>query len=341
MFELALPWVLFFLPIPLLIWLFLPHPHTKLPVALKVPFFNAVLTMVNKKQRAFSAQAQMGLLSLVWCLLIIAAAGPRWVGEPQPLEREGRNIMLVLDLSGSMELHDMILNGRPVSRLAVVKRTAKEFVQQRIGDRIGLILFGTRAYLQTPLTYDRQSVLLRLEDATVGLAGQTTSIGDALGLAVKRLQDVPAKGRIIILLTDGANNSGVLPPLKAAELAKLDNIKVYTIGLGAESDPRALGQVFFNMNASSDLDEETLQEVAKITGGQYFRATDLQSLNAIYETINQLETVTQEQATLRPQHDYYPWPLALALILFIYWLGNKAKLFSGLKNVFHRKVVES
>ncbi|ASQ44707.1 vWA domain-containing protein [Legionella clemsonensis] len=338
MFELALPWVLFFLPLPLLLWFVLPKASIRLPAALKIPFFNAILPIVNQRPRFWVAQAQMGLFFVIWGLLLLAAAGPRWIGEPLPLERQGRNIMLVLDLSGSMELPDMIFHGRPVSRLTVVKHAAEEFVRQRVGDRIGLILFGARAYLQTPLTYDRQTVLLRIEDATVGLAGQTTSIGDALGLAVKRLQDVPAKGRMIILLTDGANNSGILAPLKAAELAKLDGIKVYTIGLGTESDPRALRNLFLNVNASSDLDEETLQEVAKITGGRYFRATDVQSLHEIYETINQLETVTQEQATIRPQHDYYPWPLAFAFLLFCYWLANKAKLFAGLNRAVNRKV---
>lgn len=341
MFELASPWVLFFLPLPLLIWFFVPRAVLHLPAALRVPFFNAMLTIVDNKKRRFAGHAEMGLFFLVWCLLLAAAAGPRWVGEPQPLSREGRNIMLALDLSGSMELPDMILNGHPVSRLAVVKRTAEQFVRERVGDRIGLILFGSRAYLQTPLTYDRQTVLTRLEDATVGLAGQTTSIGDALGLAVKRLQDVPAKGRMIILLTDGANNSGVLTPLKAAELAKLDNIKVYTIGLGSEGDPRAMSGVFFNMNASSDLDEETLKEVANITGGRYFRATDIQSLNAIYQTINQLETITQEQATIRPQQDYYPWPLALACLLLFYWLADKARLLVHFKSVSRREVSQS
>ncbi len=366
MFELASPWVLIGLPLPLLIWFLIPRVALQLPFALKVPFYNAMLAIIDKKKTALAGQGQIRLLFLIWCLLLLAATGPRWVGEPKPLTREGRNIMLALDLSGSMELTDMLINGRPVSRLAVVKRAAEQFVQARTGDRIGLILFGTHAYLQTPLTYDRQNVLLRLKDATVGLAGQTTSIGDAIGLAVKRLQDVlpnhpssvgqisiknfaPAsplppfghplpmsgergkmrevfkEGRMIILLTDGANNSGVLPPLKAAELAQLDHIKIYTIGLGAESGSLS-GGLFFNPSPASDLDEETLQEVAKITGGRYFRATDTQSLHAIYETINQLETVRQDQASLRPQHDYYPWPLALALLLLLYWLGERGGL---------------
>ena len=180
-------------------------------------------------------------------------------------------------------------------------------------------MFGSRAYLQTPLTYDRQNVLLRIEDATAGLAGKTTSIGDALGLAVKRLQQVPAKGRLIVLLTDGVNNSGVLPPLKSAELARADGIKVYTIGLGSSVDPQTLNGLFLSMNGASDLDEDTLKEVAEMTGGQYFRATDLNSLSRIYQEINRLETVSQQQATVRPQKEYYPYPLAGALLLL--WFG--------------------
>lgn len=201
--------------------------------------------IVEQENRLISAKTLLLIPVLVWVLLVIALSGPRWVGEPKPVVREGYNIMMVLDLSGSMEITDMLLHGRPVSRLLVVKRAAEQFVEDRVGDRIGLILFGTRAYLQTPLTYDRHSVLMRIDDATAGLAGKTTSIGDAVGLAVKRLQDVPSKGRVIILLTDGANNSGVLAPLKAAELAKQDGIKIYTIGLGSEADPRALTGDFF------------------------------------------------------------------------------------------------
>lgn len=330
-FELASPWVLLCLPLPLIIWYLLPRAKVKLTSALKVPFFDAMIGIVEQEKRAVSAQAILIIPALIWLLLVIALAGPRWVGEPRPIIREGYNIMMVLDLSGSMEITDMLLHGRPASRLAVVKRAAKQFVQDRTGDRIGLVLFGTKAYLQTPLTYDRHSVLLRIDDATAGLAGKTTSIGDALGLAVKRLDDVPEKGRVIILLTDGANNSGVLAPLKAAELAKEEHIKIYTIGLGSAADPRALQTAFINPNTSEDLDEETLIKIADLTGGKYFRATDTEQLNSIYKTIHQLETVSQEDATVRPQIDYYPWCVGLALLLCFYWLMSGGRLRSYLR----------
>lgn len=320
MFELALPWVLLGLPVPVLLWFLLPQASLHVTSALKVPFYNDIARVIVHETHAFSTFKKAGLCFLIWALILIALAGPRWVGPPIPLAREGYNLMLALDLSGSMELPDMRLHGRPVSRLTIVKRAAEAFVQARTGDKIGLILFGSRAYLQTPLTYDHQNVLMRLEDATVGLAGKTTSIGDALGLAVKRLKTAPKQGRVIILLTDGVNNSGILPPLKAAELARADDIKVYTIGLGTEPDPRALNHVFLNINTAAELDEATLQQVAKMTGGRYFRATDLNSLQSIYDTINTLEKTTQEKASIRPQQEYYPWPLALAYLLFLYWL---------------------
>ena len=318
MFELALPWVFLLLPLPWLVWYLLPPVREPLSSALRVPFFD-VLQPFIESNTGLARQSKTALFILVWLLLLCALAGPRWVGKPQSLTREGYNVMLALDISGSMEINDMVVHGRPVTRLSVVKRAAEQFVKDRVGDRIGLILFGSRAYLQTPLTYDRQNVLLRIEDATAGLAGKTTSIGDALGLAVKRLQQVPAKGRLIVLLTDGVNNSGVLPPLKSAELARADGIKVYTIGLGSSVDPQTLNGLFLSMNGASDLDEDTLKEVAEMTGGQYFRATDLNSLSRIYQEINRLETVSQQQATVRPQKEYYPYPLAGALLLL--WFG--------------------
>lgn len=320
MVELAFPWALALLPLPLLLWYLLPKAELVLPRSLNLPFFGALQGIVDQEQSSLTAQSAVLIPVFIWILLVGALAGPRWIGEPRPLERNGYNIMMALDLSGSMELNDMVLHGRPVSRLLVVKQAAEQFVRDRIGDKIGLILFGSRAYLQTPLTYDRHSVLMRIEDATAGLAGKTTSIGDAVGLAVKRLDRVPDEGRVIILLTDGANNSGVLLPLKAAELAKNDGIKIYTIGLGSDAASGSISPDFFNMNAAADLDEETLQKMAELTGGRYFRATDPESLHTIYEKINQLETVNEEQATLRPQKEYYPWLVALAVLLSFYKL---------------------
>lgn len=332
MFELATPWVLLLLPIPLVLWYLLPRAKVKLPAALKVPFFEAMLGIVEQERRSVSAQSLLLIPALIWLLLVFALAGPRWVGEPRPIAREGYNLMMILDLSRSMEIPDMLLNGRPVSRLTVVKRAAKQFVEERAGDKIGLILFGTRAYLQTPLTYDRHNVLMRIDDATARLAGDTTSIGDAVGLAIKRMENVPDAGRIIILLTDGANTSGVLQPLKGAELAKDDGIKIYTIGLGSEADSRAMTNDFLVPNASADLDEDTLQKMAEMTGGRYFRATDIDTLNSIYKTINQLEASTQELATIRPQKEYYPWFVGLALFLYLYWIAGKADLALRVKS---------
>ena len=257
---------------------------------------------------------------------MFALSGPRWIGEPRPLSREGHNIMLVLDISGSMAIQDHLQHGRPTTRLTLVKHAAEAFIKNRPSDQLGLVLFGTRAYLQTPLTHDHTTILMRLNDATVGLAGKTTSIGDALGLAVKHMQHVPSKGRVVILLTDGANNSGTLAPLKAAKLAHTDDIKVYTIGLGSSNTPiQRYGSIPV---MADDLDENTLKTIASMTGGRYFRATDIRSLDNIYRLINQLETVSQSDATVRPEVDYYIWPLMLALLCFTVWLMQATTLFT-------------
>ena len=299
MFELASPWALITLPLPILVYLFWSRAQDDEGAALFIPFFNQLKTYLPP----LSPYQNRPLIDLVliWVLLIIAASGPRYIGQPIPLERQGHSILLALDVSGSMAMDDFIANGQISTRLHVVKKTANAFVQARKEDPIGLILFGSRAYLQTPLTFDKQTIHERINDATVGLAGNSTSLGDALGLAVKHLRHTPIEGRVVILLTDGANNSGVLPPLKAAELAHDNHIKVYTIGLGSEFQ----------------IDAETLQSIADKTGGLYFSATDLSSLEATYERINAMESTQHDNILIRPQHDYYPWPLALACLIFM------------------------
>ncbi|PJD92443.1 MAG: hypothetical protein CK424_05940 [Legionella sp.] len=317
MFVLALPWVLLFLPVSFLIWFLTPAVKAHVSVALKVPFFQSMLHLVHTEKKLFAQQRHFLGVHLVWCLLIIAASGPRWVGPPQALSRDSYNIMLALDISPSMEVKDMQDHGQRVSRLYAVKRAAKQFVEKRHGDKIGLILFGEQAYLLTPLTYDRHNVAQRIDDATVGLAGKATSIGDALGLAIKRLQQVPAEGRMIVLLTDGVSNAGVLSPLKAAQLAKSEGIQINTIGLHSSLDPRSFDGLFLSMSGAADLDEVTLKTVAKTTGGRYFRATDQASLERIYAFIDRMTRVSQDQAELRPQYEYYPWFLALAFFVLL------------------------
>jgi Ca-activated chloride channel family protein len=332
MLELAYPWLLWFIPLPWLLRWLLPHAKQAVGQSLKVPFYHDLQHALRHKSMGVRHSQSFAWWVVIWSLLIIAACAPRWVGEPRPLQRDGRNIMMALDLSGSMQVDDMQMYGRPISRLAVVKQAAEQFVKERAGDRIGLILFGSRAYLQTPLTYDRQTVLNRIADATVGLAGKTTAIGDALGLAVKRLQDVPSVGRVIILLTDGVNNAGLLEPLPAAELAKKDGIKVYTIGLGSQVPMFGMDPLL-RIASPADLDEETLRKIASMTGGRYFRATDTQSLQQVYQIINRIETTQQKQAVIRPQVAYYPWFAAMAWLLSIIWLGCRANL----QRFFQRK----
>jgi len=323
MFVLACPWALLGLLLPWLLWLLLPAVKAQVSAALKVPFFAAMQTLTQEDKTFLTKRKHIGWLLLAWCFFMVALAGPKWVGEPRPLSRDSYNIMLVLDISPSMGVNDMVEHGHRETRLFAVKRAAKQFVTNRVGDKIGLILFGEQAYLLTPLTYDRHNVAQRIEDASVGLAGKSTSMGDAIGLAVKRLQQAPAEGRMIVLLTDGVSNSGVLSPEKAAALAQSEHIQVNTIGLHSSLDPRSFDGLFLSMSGGADLDEETLRNVAKTTGGHYFRATDPASLGKIYAHIDQMTRVKQDQAEIRPQYDYYPWFLAPGLfIVFLLLLGR-------------------
>ena len=326
MFVLAFPWALLLLPIPLWIWLGLPPAQAHVSAGLRVPFFQAMVQVVQQDKTLHGKRQHFLWLFLAWICLILALSGPRWVGDPRPLARESYNIMLALDISPSMSVNDMSDHGRHVTRLFAVKRAAKQFVDKRVGDKIGLILFGEQAYLLTPLTYDRRNVAQRIDDATVGLAGKSTSIGDALGLAIKRLQQVPAEGRMIVLLTDGVSNSGVLSPLKAAELARSEHIQINTIGLHAMIDPRSFDGLFLSMSGAADLDEDTLKEVAKMTGGHYFRATDQASLERIYGYIDKMTRVSQDQADIRPQYEYYPWFLALGFTILLLLLLSRIGL---------------
>ncbi len=314
MFELATPWVFLLLPLPYVIWRFFPSINARPTQALWIPFFAEIKALyLSQSKKTFPPF----WLWASWLLSLIALSGPRFVGEIVPIERNGHHIMLALDISGSMALDDMIVQNRRYQRLDVVQYAAKNFVNQRTQDDIGLVLFGSKAYLLTPLTQDKKHILSRINDASVGLAGQATAIGDAIGLSIKHLKKTPPKGRILILLTDGVNNAGTLSPQKATELALHEKIKIYTIGLGSDAN---LLTPFGMAPPSTELDEEGLKKIAEQTGGKYFRANDLDSLQQIYGFINQIETVKQNATPLRPQTEYYPWPLSIAFVLFFFGL---------------------
>lgn len=304
MIELATPWLLLLLPLPPLAAWLLPAARPGRGAALRVPFYAALSADGAGGSRGLRRVGVVAAKLLAWTLLVLAAAGPRWVGEPQSVPTTGRDLMLALDVSGSMAQPDFVVNGRPVDRHAVVNAVARDFVARREGDRVGLILFGTRAYLQSPLTADRGAVTEMLEESEVGLAGQETAIGDAIGIAVKRLRERPSDDRVLILLSDGASNAGVLDPLQAAELAAREGIRIYTIGVGADA------QSWLGLSVGSDLDEPTLRAIADRTGGAYFRARDTQGLIEIYRSIDQLEPTEGDAATVRPLRDLFHWPLA-------------------------------
>lgn len=316
MFEFEWPWILILLPLPLLVRFWVAAERVSQQSALRVPFiddFNSPANTIADRQTGH--HGLLLLMLLCWLLLLLSAARPQWVGDPLELPISGRDLMLAVDLSGSMEVEDFRVNGQTVNRLTATKYVAGDFIEKRRGDRLGLILFGRNAYLQTPLTFDLQTVKTLLLESAIGLAGKETAIGDAIGLAIKRLKDNEHSSRVLVLLTDGANTAGEVAPLKAAELAAGHGLKIYTIGIGADEMIR---ESFFGrqrINPSRDLDEKTLKAIADKTGGQYFRARDTEALSEIYQTLDELEPVASESQTFRPVKSLYVWPLSMGLLL--------------------------
>lgn len=308
-FSFAHWWAFLALPLPVLAYLRLARAPAHHALALRVPFYALVMGGDETPGRA-PAGLRLWVAILIWLLLLAAAARPQWLGEPLPLPVAGRDLMLAVDLSGSMLERDMVMGARVVDRLTAVKAVAGDFIERRVGDRIGLILFGQQAFLQAPLTFDRETVRTLLFESFIGLAGRETAIGDAIGLAVKRLRDQPESQRVLILLTDGANNAGTITPHRATELAAQAGIRIHTIGFGA--DPRGP----FGMSLGSDpIDEPALKAIAERTGGRYFRARDLRDLQSIYALLNEIEPVVSEQSGFRPITELFAWPLGLALLL--------------------------
>lgn len=311
-------WPLMFLllPLPLLVRRFARPVAPGVNGALRVPFFRSLAQGAGTgSTRRGRHPWRLVFSSLIWLLLVTAAARPALVGPEQPLPAEGRDLMLAIDLSGSMGQTDFAIGGRPSTRLDVVKEAARDFINRRRGDRVGLVLFSDRAYLQAPLTFDRAVVADLLEQAKVGLTGQKTAIGDAIAVGVKRLKDRPAEGRVLVLLTDGASNAGSIEPMAAAELARDLGIRIYTIGVGAEAMAMQTQFGPRMVNPSEDLDERSLTRIADLTGGQYFRATDVKGLAEVYHDIDLLEPVSGDPTYVRPTVALFYWPAGVAFLL--------------------------
>lgn len=304
MLSVEWPWLFCLLPLPWLLRWWLPEQASN-QQAIRVPFFAALQHLNQAQTQGASKQLSLALImGLIWLCLLTAAARPNWIGDPVALPQERRDLMLAVDISMSMREVDMQVRGGYTNRITAVKAVVGDFIQQRAGDRIGLILFGEQAYLQTPLTHDTQTVNQQLQEAQLGIAGNATAIGDAIGMAIKKLRDRPAESRILVLLTDGANTAGS-DPSQATNIAAEANIRIHTVGIGAQSRGRG-----------NQLDEKSLTMIANNTGGRYFRARNPSELQQIYAELDRLEPMPEEQ-TFRPTRSLSHWPLGLALLFSI------------------------
>ncbi|MBF0444110.1 MAG: VWA domain-containing protein [Magnetococcales bacterium] len=318
MLQFEWPWIFLFLPLPWLISRFIVGQATEPEATLRIPFpedFTFALSLSSSQNSHAKKWSYLLPALIAWMLLVTATARPQWLGEQVQLPVSGRDLMLAVDLSESMKQKDFILDDMMVNRLTATKKVAGAFIERRQGDRMGLILFGSNAYLQTPLTFDRSTVATLLEESAIGLAGPKTAIGDAIGLAVKKIRNSSPDSKVLILLTDGANTAGEVSPLQAARLAAEVGLKIHTIGIGA--DEMVIRTFFGNqrINPSGDLDEKTLTAIAQTTKGRYFRARNSSELEKIYQLLDELEPVEKESRSYRPKKSLFLWPLTGALLL--------------------------
>ena len=292
------PWALVAVVLPIIVRLLMsptPAPQT----SLRWPHFPA---MPLHSKRLFSwRRYRVVLVSLSYMVLVIASARPVVVGDQIQLPRTGRDLMLVIDISQSMGQQDW---GVSTTRMSVVKQVVGDFITRRFGDRVGIILFGSRAYLQTPLTFDLEAIQLQLNEATVGMAGPATALGDAIGLTIKHLRDTDAQHKVMILVSDGATNAGRVSAEEAAQVAVDFGLTVHTIGVGSIAH-----------SETGSFDAVLLQSLADASGGQFFQARARSELEVVYRVLDAIEPATIESEIVRQTTELYPWPLALALLL--------------------------
>jgi Ca-activated chloride channel family protein len=328
-FDLANPWALLLLVLPLFMRLLPAYRETRDSV--RVPFFDKLVELSEQRPGSGAMilrrdRIQRVLVGFMWLCLVLAAAKPEWVGPPVEQQKSGRDLMIAVDLSGSMETRDFKLpNGATVDRLAAVKAVLAELAQQRASDRLGLILFGSAAYLQTPFTDDHPVWQQLLEETRIGMAGQSTVFGDAIGLAIKLFKESETDNRVLIILTDGNDTGSTVPPIDAAKVAATFDIRIYTIAVG---DPTTAGE--------DALDMATLNRVAEVTGGRTFEALDQAELQSAYEAIAELEPDLYETISFRPRQSLHWLPVGIGLLLYV--LYHAAGTWRTLRNPVEQHV---
>lgn len=321
MLEFAYPLALLALPLPLLAWWLLP-PQRERVSALRVPFFEKIAAAAGSEARAGAVilrrrWLQLVVATLVWLLLVAGLAKPEWVGEPVVRIEAARDIMLALDLSASMDYYDFPgEDGSDVSRFTAVQRVVDRFVAERESDRIGLIVFGSKAYLQLPFTRDLDTARALVDLMEVGMAGPKTALGDSIGLAIRSFEDSEVDDRLLILLTDGNDTASKMTPINAADIAKLNGVEIYTIGIG---DTAATGE--------DRVDFDVLAAIARRTGGEFYNAEDEAALDAVYRRIDQTAVADVRTQSWRPRESLVHWPAGIAVILVL--LTYAGLLFSS------------
>jgi len=309
MLEFEWPWAFALLPLPLLVWWLMPA-YQRQQTSVHVPFFDRLADATGQTPQPGAVvlrrrAIQMIAAALVWVLIVAALARPERVGDAVTHEVSARDLILAVDISGSMEQSDFrTQDGKTLKRLDGVKLVLGDFIARRKGDRVALILFGSKAYVQVPFTQDLQTARMLLDQSEVGMAGQQTVIGDTIGLAIKTFETSTATQKLVILLTDGNDTASKVPPEHAADIARQKGVVVYTIGFG---DPNVTGE--------NRVDLSTLREVASMTGGHFFRAEDGTQLAEIYADIDRLAPVKLETISWRPKLPLFQWPLGAAVIL--------------------------
>lgn len=315
MFDLADPWILLLLPLPFLA-LRVARAGQVTGSAILVPerIGDALVAAGRPKGGAQLVNRRNMALWLIWALVLLAISGPRDLAPVSALKVSGRDLAIVLDLSGSMVRDDFHLGDRPVTRLEAVTTVGADFARRRAGDRVALVVFGSEAYFAAPFTFDTDSVARRIEEATIGISGRATNISDGLGLALKRLATSEAESRVVILLSDGINNAGATNPRGVAELAARRGVRVHTIALGPKDLTTA------EVGERGVVDAATLRAIAQISGGESFRVRTTEDLLAVTEALDRLEATDSDGLAAEIYREYWVWPATLAAMIGV-WFG--------------------